>query len=86
MESGTPPKAPSPKQVNNTEASSQKDPGQGGEEKTVRRRLEVKPQGPDTWGKRFPWELTAGAILNLTAGWMQFQRPIRLQNQAGSLP
>ena len=36
MERGTPPKAPSPKQVNNTEASSQKDPGQGGDEKTVK--------------------------------------------------
>ena len=30
MESGTPPKAPSPKHVNDTEVSSQEDPGQGG--------------------------------------------------------
>ena len=36
MESGTPPKAPSSKQVNNTEALSQRDPGQGGEGKTVK--------------------------------------------------
>ena len=36
MESGTPPKAPSSKQVHNTAASSQKDPGQRGKGKIVK--------------------------------------------------
>ena len=36
MDSGKPPKAPSPKHVNDTEASSQRDPGQGGGEKTIK--------------------------------------------------
>ena len=36
MESGTPQKAPSSKQVHNTEASSPGDPGQGGKEETVK--------------------------------------------------
>ena len=36
MDIGTPPKAPSPKHGNDTEASSQRDLGQGGGEKTVK--------------------------------------------------
>ena len=47
MESGTPPKAPSSNQVHNTDASSQKDPGQGGEKKTVK-----APPGGQTSGAR----------------------------------
>ena len=54
MESGTPPKAPSSKQVHNTEASSQKDPGQGGEKKTVK----AAPAGQTSWaghmGEKIP--------------------------------
>ena len=57
MESGTPPKAPSPKQVNNTEASSQKDPGQGGEEKTVK----AAPGGQTSRAGHIGEKITMGA-------------------------
>ena len=54
MESGTPPKAPSPKQVNNTEDSSQKDPGQGGEGKTVKAAPGGQTSGAGHMGEKIP--------------------------------
>lgn len=64
MESGTPPKAPSFEQVNSTEASSQRDPGQGGKEKTVKAVPGGQTSGAGRMGEKIPWELMAGAIWN----------------------
>ena len=60
MESGTPPKAPSSKQVHNTEASSQKDPGQGGKEKTVKAALGGQTTGAGHVGKKIPMGADGG--------------------------
>ena len=54
MESGIPPKAPSSKQVHNTEASSQKDPGQGGEEKTMKAAPGGQTSGAGHVGEKIP--------------------------------
>ena len=54
MESGTPPKAPSSKQVHNTEASSQKDPGEGGEKKTVKAAPGGQTSGAGHMGEKIP--------------------------------
>ena len=54
MESGTPPKAPSSKQVNHTEASSQRDPGQGGEGKTVKAAPGGQTSGARDMGEKIP--------------------------------
>ena len=54
MESGTPPKAPSFEQVNTIEASSQKDPGQGGEEKTVKLAPGSQTSGAEHMGEQIP--------------------------------
>ena len=63
MESGTPPKAPSSKQVNNTEASSQKDPGQGGEEKTVKAAPGGQTSGAGHMGEKIPMGADGGGHL-----------------------
>ena len=60
MESGTPPKAPSSKQVHNTEASSQKDPDQGGEEKTVKVAPGGQISGAGHMGKKIPMGADGG--------------------------
>ena len=60
MESGTPPKAPSSKQVHNTEASSQKDPGQGGEEKTVKAAPGGQTSGAGHMGDKIPMGADGG--------------------------
>ena len=63
MESGTPPKAPSSKQVNNTEASSQQDPGQGGEEKTVKAVPGGQTSGAGHMGEKIPTGADGGGHL-----------------------
>ena len=63
MESGTPPKAPSSKQVNNTKASSQKDPGQGGEEKTVKAVPGGQTSGAEHRGEQIPMGADGGGHL-----------------------
>ena len=63
MESGTPPKAPSPKQVNNTEASSQKDPGQGGEEEIVKAAPGGQTSGVGDIGEKIPMGADGGGHL-----------------------
>ena len=60
MESETPPKAPSSKQVNNTEASSQRDPGQGGEEKTVKAAPGGQTSGAGHMGEKIPMGVDGG--------------------------
>ena len=60
MESGTSPKAPSSKQVNNTEASSQRDPGQGGEEKTVKAAPGGQTSGAKHMGEQVPMGADGG--------------------------
>ena len=54
MESGTPQKAPSPKQVHNTEASSRGDPGQGGKEETVKAAPGGQTAGAGRVGEKIP--------------------------------
>ena len=54
MESGTPPKAPSSKQVHNTEASSQKDSGQGGKEETMKAAPGGQTTGAGQVGEKIP--------------------------------
>ena len=63
MESGTPQKAPSSKQVHNTEASSQKDPGQGGEEKTVKAAPGSQTSGAEHMGEKIPMGADGGGHL-----------------------
>ena len=63
MESGTPPKAPSPKHVDNTEASSQKDPGQGGEEKIVKAAPGGQTSGAGHMGEKIPMGADGGGHL-----------------------
>ena len=60
MESGTPPKAPSSEQVHNTEASSQKDPGQGGKGKTVKAAPRGQTSGAGHVGENIPMGVDAG--------------------------
>ena len=60
MESGTPPKAPSSKPVHNTEASSQKDPGQGGKGKTVKAAPGGQTSGAGLMGKKIPMGADGG--------------------------
>ena len=67
MESGTPPKAPSSKQVHNTEASSQKDPGQGGEEKTVKAAPGSQTSGVEHMGKKIPMGVDGGSHLKFSS-------------------
>ena len=54
MESGTPPKAPSSNQVHNTDASSQKDPGQGGNEETTKVAPGGQTAGAGHVGEKIP--------------------------------
>ena len=63
MESGTPPKAPSFKQVNTTEASSQRDPAQGGEEKTVKAAPGGQTSGAKHMGEQIPMGADNGGDL-----------------------
>ena len=63
MESGTPPKAPSPKHVNNTEASSQKDPGQGGGEEIVKAAPGGQTSGAGDMGEKIPMGVGGGGHL-----------------------
>ena len=63
MESGTPPKAPSPKYVNNTEASSQKDPGQGGGEEIVEAAPGGQTSGTGDMGEKIPMGVDGGSHL-----------------------
>ena len=63
MESGTPPKNPPSKQVHNTEASSQKDPGQGGEEKAVKAAPEGQTSGAGHMGEKIPTRPDGGGHL-----------------------
>ena len=60
MESGTPPKAPSSKQVHNTEASSQKDPDQGGKEETVKAAPGGQTAGDGHAGGKIPMGSDSG--------------------------
>ena len=60
MESGTPQKAPSPKQVHNTEASSRKDPGQGGKEKTMKAAPGGQTSGAGHVGEKIPMGADGG--------------------------
>ena len=60
MESGTPPKAPSTKQVNNIEASSQKDPCKGGEGKTVKAAPGGQTFGAGHMGGKIPMGADGG--------------------------
>ena len=60
MESRTPLKAPSSKQVHNTKASSQKDPGQGGEEKTVKAGPGGQTSGAGHMGEKIPMGADGG--------------------------
>ena len=62
MESGTPPKAPSPKYVNNTEASSQKDPSQGGGE-IVKAAPRGQTLGAGHMGEKSPMDTDGGGYL-----------------------
>ena len=61
MESGTPPKAPSPKHVDNTEALSQKDPGQGGEEEIVKAAPGGQTTGAGDMGEKIPMGVIGGS-------------------------
>ena len=54
MESGTPPKAPSPIHVNDTEVSSQKDPGQGGKAETAKVAPGGQTAGAGHVGEKIP--------------------------------
>ena len=63
MASGTPPKAPSSKQVHNTEASSQKDPGQGGEKKIVKAVPGGQTSGAGHMGEKIPMGADGGGHL-----------------------
>ena len=54
MERRTPPKDPTSKQVPNTDASSQKDPGQGEKEKTVKATPGGRTAGAGGMGKKMP--------------------------------
>ena len=63
MESGTPPKAPSPKYVNNTEVSSEKDPGQGGGEKIVKAVPGGQTLGAGDMGEKIPMGVDGGGHL-----------------------
>ena len=63
MESGTPPKAPSPKYMNNAEASSQKDPGQGGEEEIVKAAPGGQTSGAGDMGEKIPMGVVSGGHL-----------------------
>ena len=63
MESGTPPKAPSPKQVDNIEASPQKDPGQGGEEKIVKAAPGGQTSRAGHMGEKIPMGADGGGHL-----------------------
>ena len=54
MDSGTPPKAPSPKHVSGTEASSQRDLGQGGEEEIVKAAPGGQTSGAGDMGEKIP--------------------------------
>ena len=62
MDSETPPTAPSPKHVNDTEVSSQKDPGQGGGEI-----VKVAPRGQTSgaghMGEKAPMDVDGGGDL-----------------------
>ena len=55
-----PPKAPSSKQVHNTEASSQKDPDQGGKEETVKAAPEGQTAGAGHMGEKIPMGADGG--------------------------
>ena len=63
MESGTPPKAPSSKQVNNIEALSQRDPGQGGEKKTVKAAPGGQTSEAGHMGEKIPMGANVGGHL-----------------------
>ena len=63
MESGTPPKAPSSKQVHNTEASSQKDSDQGGKEETVKAAPGGQTAGAGHVGKKIRMGVIGGSHL-----------------------
>ena len=63
MDSGTPPKAPSPKHVNDTEASSQRDPGQGGGEKIVKAAPGGQTSGAGHTGEKAPMDIDGGGYL-----------------------
>ena len=60
MESGTPPKAPPPKHVINTEASSQRDSVQGGAEKIVKAAPGGQTSGAGDMGEKIPTGVDGG--------------------------
>ena len=66
MESGTPPKAPSPKHVNDTEVLSQKDPGQGGGEKIVKAAPGGQTSGAGHMGEKAPMGVDGGGDLEFS--------------------
>ena len=63
MESGTPPKAPPPKHVINTEASSQRDSVQGGAEKILKAALGGQTSGAGVMGEKIPIGVEGGEHL-----------------------
>lgn len=67
MESGTPPKAPSLKHVDNTEASSQKDPGQGGEEEIMKAAPGGQTSGAGDLGEKIPMGVVGGSHLEFSS-------------------
>ena len=63
MESGTPPKAPSPRHVNDTEASSQKDPGHRGGGEIAKAAPGGQTSGPGHTGEKAPMDDNGGGRL-----------------------
>jgi len=62
MDSGTPPKAPSPKHVNDIEVSSQRDLGHGGGE-IVKAALGGQTPGAGHTGEKAPMDIDGGGYL-----------------------
>ena len=63
MDSGTPPKAPSPKHVSGTEASSQRDLGQGGGDKNVKTTPGGQTLVTRHTGEKAPMDIDSGGYL-----------------------
>ena len=86
MDSGTPPKALSLEHMNDTEASSQWDLGQGGGEKTVKVVQGGQTLAAGHTGEKAPMDTDGGGYLEFGPQPDAIRRPIRLQNLAGGLP
>ena len=66
MESGTPPKAPSPSHANDTEVSSQKDSGHGGGGKIAKAMPEGQTSGSEHVGEKIPADVDGGGYLKFS--------------------